>query len=199
MLIIRGLEVTQAIQYYRSAEHLTDPGEQLPDNAVTLIANKSAWVRVYIESDSGQAVANVTGTLTLTWGFLSFKSGQAPLVLNPQPPGNVTAQFNPDYKNTRAAIAATLNFIIPADQMVGPITLEASVSAPNVQGHVTKSVSISATLRQTLKLRGVMIGYHGPDPNKSGQNLTIAAPTLSDRLRSVDNWDDDLLEFETDP
>ena len=75
MLIIRGLEVTQAIQYYRSAEHLTDPGEQLPDNAVTLIANKSAWVRVYIESDSGQAVANVTGTLTLTWGFLSFKSG----------------------------------------------------------------------------------------------------------------------------
>jgi hypothetical protein len=44
MLIIRGLEVTQAIQYYRSAEHLTDPGEQLPDNAVTLIANKSAWV-----------------------------------------------------------------------------------------------------------------------------------------------------------
>ena len=98
MLIIRGLEVTQAIQYYRSAEHLTDPGEQLPDNAVTLIANKSAWVRVYIESDSGQAVANVTGTLTLTWGFLSFKSGQPPLVLNPQPPGNVTAQFNPDYQ-----------------------------------------------------------------------------------------------------
>jgi hypothetical protein len=71
--------------------------------------------------------------------------------------------------------------------MAGPITLEASGSAPNVQGHVTKSVSISATLRQTLKLRGVMIGYHGPDPNKSGQNLTIAAPTLSD-LQSTASW-----------
>jgi hypothetical protein len=125
----------------------------------------------------------------LTWGFLSVKRGQPPLVLNPQPPGNVTAQFNPDYKSksTRAAIAATLNFIIPADQMIGPITLEASVSAPSVQGHGTKSVSISATLRQTLKLRGVMIGYNGPDPNNTGQNLTIAAPTLSD-LQSTASW-----------
>jgi hypothetical protein len=25
-----------------------------------------------------------------------------------------------------------------------------------------------------------MIGYNGPDPNNPGQNLTIAAPTLSD-------------------
>ena len=147
MLIIRGLEVTQAIQYYRSDQHLTDPTEQLPDNAVTLIANKPAWVRVYVESDSGQSVASVTGTLTLNWGFMSVKAGQAPLVLNPQPPGSVTAQFNPDYKSTRAAIAATLNFIIPGDQMIGPIALEASVAAPSIQGQVTKSISISAVLR----------------------------------------------------
>ena len=112
MLIIRGLEVTQAIQYYRSDQHLTDPSEQSPDNSVGLIANKPAWVRVYIESDSGQSVADVSGTLTLTWGFMSVKFGEAPLVLNPQPPNSVTAQFNPDYKSSRAAIAATLNFII---------------------------------------------------------------------------------------
>jgi hypothetical protein len=86
MLIIRGLEVTQAIQYYRSDQHLTDPSEQSPDNSVGLIANKPAWVRVYIESDSGQSVADVTGTLTLTWEFMSVKFGEAPLVLNPQPP-----------------------------------------------------------------------------------------------------------------
>lgn len=187
MLIIRGLEVTQAIQYYHSDQHLTDPTEELPDNSVTLIANKPAWVRIYVESDSGQPVANVSGTLTLSWEFLSVKFGQAPMVLNPQPPGSVTAQFNPDYKSTRAGIAATLNFIIPADQLIGPIALEASVSAPSIQGQVTKSISISATLRQTLKLRGVMLGYNGPDPNHPGQNLTIAAPTLAD-LQSTASW-----------
>jgi hypothetical protein len=187
VLIIRGLEVTQAIQYYRSDQHLTNPTEQLPDNSVTLIANKPAWVRVYVESDSGQSVTNVTGTVTLNWGYLSVKAGQAPLVLNPQPPGSAVAQFNPDYKSTRAAIAATLNFVIPADQMLGPITLEASVSAPGVQGKVTKSISVSAKLRQTLKLRGVMLGYNGPDPNTPGQNLTIAAPTLAD-LQSTASW-----------
>lgn len=123
MLIIRGLEVTQAVQYYGSDQHLTDPGEQLPDNSVRLIANKPAWVRVYVESDSEQSIANVTGTITLKWGFLSIKTREPPLMLNPQPPGSVTAQFNPDYKTSRAAIAATLNFIIPLSPFIVGLTI----------------------------------------------------------------------------
>ena len=49
-LYIQGIEVTQAIQYYRSAQHLTDPADRAPDNAVTFIAGKPAWVRVYVRS-----------------------------------------------------------------------------------------------------------------------------------------------------
>src|SRR5829696_7692637 len=47
---IQGVEVTQAIQHYESARHLTDPADRQPDNAVTLIAGKPAWVRVYVRS-----------------------------------------------------------------------------------------------------------------------------------------------------
>ena len=46
MLVIRGVEVTQAIQYYRSDQHLTDAADRKPTNSMTLVANKPAWVRV---------------------------------------------------------------------------------------------------------------------------------------------------------
>ena len=42
-----GIEVTQAIQYYQAASHLTDAADRAPDNSVTLIAGKPAWVRVH--------------------------------------------------------------------------------------------------------------------------------------------------------
>ena len=51
MVLIRGVEVTQAIQYYRSRNHLTDAADRKPDNSMPLIANKPAWVRVYVESE----------------------------------------------------------------------------------------------------------------------------------------------------
>ena len=42
MIFIRGVEVTQAIQYYRAAEHLTDPVDRGPDNSLILVAGKAA-------------------------------------------------------------------------------------------------------------------------------------------------------------
>ena len=49
-LSVHGIEVTQAIQYYRSDEHLTDPADQGDDNSVQLIAGKTGYVRVYLRS-----------------------------------------------------------------------------------------------------------------------------------------------------
>ena len=49
-LYVRGIEVNQAVQYYKPSEHLTDSNDQAADNAVTLVARKPAWVRVYVRS-----------------------------------------------------------------------------------------------------------------------------------------------------
>ena len=47
---ISGVEVTQSIQQFGAAHHLTDPAHQGSDNSVRLVANKPAWVRVYAQS-----------------------------------------------------------------------------------------------------------------------------------------------------
>src|SRR6266508_2368224 len=62
-LYIQGIEVTQAIQYYRSDMHLTDPLDRAPDNSARLVANKPAWVRVYVRSGSDESIEDVTGWL----------------------------------------------------------------------------------------------------------------------------------------
>ncbi len=63
-LRVDGVEVTQAIQYYRASRHLTDPADRQPDNAVSLVAYKPAWIRVYVRSGLyGGDVAGVTGTV----------------------------------------------------------------------------------------------------------------------------------------
>ena len=68
-LWVQGVEVTQGMQRYRSHEHLTNAANHGPDNSVTLVGNKPAWVRVYVRSLFG-AVEGVTGTLTIDrWLF----------------------------------------------------------------------------------------------------------------------------------
>ena len=47
---VHGVEVTQAIQYQRAAEHLTDSADRGADNTVRLVAYKPAWVRVYVRA-----------------------------------------------------------------------------------------------------------------------------------------------------
>jgi len=186
MLIIRGIEVTQGIQYYRSDQHLTDAKDRGPDNSLRLVARKSAWVRVYVESDTPGSIAGVTGTLEVAYAVFNTRAGQeAPLTLSPQPPGCVIAPYQPDYVTTRSLTTETLNFVIPAERMFGPLILRVQVSA-GTQSASTK-VNISASLQQTLRVRGVMIGYSGPDPVTPGNMLTIAAPGVND-LQSTAAW-----------
>ena len=53
---IIGAEVTQAIQYFRSHRHLTDPLDRAPDNSARLVAYKPAWVRVYVRGSAHGSV-----------------------------------------------------------------------------------------------------------------------------------------------
>lgn len=184
---IQGVEVTQAVQYYESARHLTDPADRQPDNSVTLIANKPAWVRVYVRSGwfSGD-IAGVTGTISVRrrdLGFLWLNAG----TLSPQAPGTVTARSNPPYATERGTLGYTLNFVIPAEMMCGNLRLDVQIATPG--GLVAnRRIYLDATLRQTLRLAGIMVGYNGPTSTAPGApNVVRAAPTLAD-LQTTSAW-----------
>ena len=177
-LAIVGIEVTQAIQYYESAEHLTDPADRGPNNGIRLVADKPAWVRVYLWSMFG--VSGVTGTLEVQRRDLGILWNPV-TVLNPDPSSatSVPGAAPTSYAATRGSLAATLNFIIPAAEMIGTLRLIARVTSGSQ--NLESSVDVGVTLRQTLRLAGVMISYNGPASNApNAPNLTIAAPTLAD-------------------
>ena len=182
---IQGLEVTQAIQYYRADAHLTDPADRAPNNAVTLIAGKPAWVRVYLRSLLVE-IGNVTGTLEVSRRQLGFF--YAPIAtLSPRPPGVATARNNPPYAVERGTLSYTLNFLIPADLMCGHLRLRAHVHAPGGYS-AERTEYFDVTLQQTLRVRGIMVGYNGPSNTAPGApNLTLPAPTLAN-LQTTSAW-----------
>ena len=184
---VAGIEVTQSIQYYHSSQHLTDPADRGADNAVTLVANKPAWVRVYVRSGFRHGpITGVTGTLEVRRRFHGFL--YVPVANPPaQPPASLTAEPNPAYAAERGTLTSSLNFILPADVMCGHLKLIATVTAPGGATD-TFEVLIDATLRQTLRLRGIMVAYNGPASTAAGApNLTLAAPTLTD-LQTTSGW-----------
>ena len=175
---IAGIEVTQAIQYYESDEHLTDPPDRGADNSIRLVAGKPAWVRVYLWSLFG--ASGVTGTLEVqrrSNGFLWTTVA----TLSPEPSSatSVPGSFSTSYAATRGSLAATQNYVIPAAEMIGTLRLIARTSSGSHL--VQSSLDVAVTLRQTLRLAGVMISYNGPASMAPGApNLNIAAPGQAD-------------------
>jgi hypothetical protein len=178
-LYIAGIEVTQAIQHYDADGHLTDSNDRGADNSVTLVANKPAWVRVYLGSLLG--ASGISGTLEVQrrrhgflWSTVATLNPTAPIPTSV--PGLTLGQ---DYDDTRGVLATTLNFILPADEMIGTLRLIARASSGARTAE--RRVTVPVTLRQTLRLAGVMISYNGPASNApNAPNLTLAAPTLAD-------------------
>lgn len=181
-LSIHGVEVTQSIQYYRAEEHLTDPADRGPDNSLRLVAGKAAWVRVYLRGNPNQ-VLNVTGTLTLRRMVIHHFYSDAE-TYSPEAPGSATAEVSPTYAAERDNINATLNFIIPADEFWGKLQLKIDVTGGSYSDE--ESIEIDATLHQTMRLAGIMVGYNGNNAAGTG-TLTIAAPTLAD-FQDTSGW-----------
>lgn len=184
---IRGVEVTQAVQYYRSDRHLTDAADRQADNSVRLVAGKPAWVRVYIRGGLGiGSISGVTGTIVVRRRSGGFLWGTV-ATLAPRAPGSVTAYSVLNYAAERGSLAYTLNFVIPADMMCGNLRLDVTVTAPS-GATATRQVYLDVTLRQTLRLAGIMVGYNGPASSAAGApNITRAAPGLAD-LQSTSAW-----------
>jgi hypothetical protein len=185
MSYVDGIEVTQGIQYYKAARHLTNADDRGEDNSVRLVAFKPAWARVYVRSGLIGASQNVTGELLIE------RRGTFPLwetvgTLTPLAPGNVPTQGDPDYAVERSTLASTLNFIIPQEMMWGVMRVTARIwrqgesAASLIDTHTS---NLDVTLWQTLRLRGIMISYNGPDPTvnqTNPPNINLAAPALAD-------------------
>ena len=185
-LYIQGVEVTQAIQYYNSDAHLTDVADQMPDNTVALVAGKPAWIRVYVRNFQFSDLPNVTGTIEVRRRQI-FSIYDTLVTLTPQPPVSVTAKNNPNYATERSTITDTLNFILPADFICGYLQLIVRVHS-NSSDEQVLTVDLDATLRQTLRLAGIMVGYNGPTSTAIGApNVTIAAPTIAN-LQTTSAW-----------
>ncbi len=177
---IAGVEVTQAIQYYDSDQHLTDPADRRANNKVPFVAKKAAWVRVYVRSTQLGSVTDVTGVLKIHRVGQVFGPITADFDISPIASSTVTADPDPDYATQRSSTAATLNFIIPADEMIGVLQITAQVWAKGSETNIaTHKVTASATQIQTLKLRGILIHYDGPDGTPAAANIDLAAPTVA--------------------
>lgn len=189
---IDGVEVTQSIQYYKADRHLTDANDRGEDNSVRLVAYKPAWARVYVRSGLIGPGQTVTGELLIERRGM-FPHWETVATLTPNAPGTVTSQSDPDYATERSTIASTLNFIIPRDMMWGVVRMTAKIwqqgssSSSSLDAH---TVVLDATLWQTLRLRGVMISYNGPDPTVNQTpppNVNLAAPTVAD-MQATAAW-----------
>jgi hypothetical protein len=181
-LTVDGTEITQAIQYYRAAQHLTDPADRGPDNSLRLVTNKTAWIRTYLRSgqdpgfDGGQ-LEGVDGTLTVerrvggVWGVVANIASQN---------GPITAQDSfATYDAERGNINNSLNFVVPANVMTGLLrfTINVSSDLPQCPGNQASAQLIAdVNLTQTLNAAFITIAYNGVDA--AGNPLTLPAPTL---------------------
>ncbi|MFO1042735.1 MAG: hypothetical protein U0941_13155 [Planctomycetaceae bacterium] len=188
---ISGIEVTQAIQYYHASRHLTDPADRGPDNSLGLAALKPAWVRVYVRSGFFNSGVTLSGKL-----IVERRSNISPVIwenaaeVTPRAPGSVTAASSVDYVIERTSVANTLNFILPASIVHGYLRLHAIIwpeggneSSPSD----TEEIYADATLLQTLRVRGIMVSYNGPNAAGTVTNMNLPAPTLADLQTTCGN------------
>lgn len=181
-LAIQGFELTQAIQHYEAAQHLTDVNDRGADNSLRLVTNKPALLRVYLRSGQidafdGGNLANVNGTLTVSRRVGGIWSNVA-TIASLNGPLTVPNDF-PSYDAERGNINSTLNFRVPAATMTGLLRMRVAVSSPDayVGGEDSLAQDFLVDLQQTLNVRAVAIGYDGPQLPPGMGNVTFAAPT----------------------
>lgn len=173
---IAGIEVTQSIQHYRAAAHLTDPADRGPDNSVYLVAHKPAIVRVYVRG-TGEAVGGRLRVERLT-PAMTYREVDA---FEPWDAASIVPHDTDDYAVDRVRLSRTLNFRIPAVAVAGTMRITAEV------GMLQRSVHVEARLIQTLRVRVIPVHYHGPSTSAAPapgsprvRELDLAAPTLAD-------------------
>jgi hypothetical protein len=178
---VEGVEVTQGIQWYRASQHLTDSADRGPDNGITLIGNKPAWVRVYIGGFFKHDGVTAKVTLQRRNALLQYVDSSTPISQ-----GYGVVDYDPatSYKDTRGSLYNSLNFVIPASEMRGNFRLAVTITTGSGQT-ATASYDFDATLVQTLAVRGIPIRYWGAD--SSGNQVQLGPTTAAD-LANTATW-----------
>lgn len=175
-LIITGVETTQAIQHFRSSQHL-NPGEGGPDNSISLIARKDTALRVYVDYSPApgiKAFAQLSGELQVQ------TSTGATLTLAPM----ATISPRADVSIERNLVDHTLNFVIPEVWCQGEIEFLCEVfdsATPSLR---------SMAFRRTLRFIDVApLSTYAVGINYTGQTPNLPAPSMADAIATLDMAD----------
>jgi hypothetical protein len=168
-LIILDAEITQAIQHFRSAEHLDAPNV-FADNSVRMVADKPTVLRVHVDYDATSSLPNISwlsGELTVTSGGTTTTIAPLEWI---QPRRAVSI----DRGNRRH----TLNFLIPDAQCRGTVQLSVRVfdAWDNSQFSAPLERELMFETFPVLPIMAVGINYTGPDT----QDGDVAAPVEAD-------------------
>ena len=167
-LKIDGIELTQAIQFFRSQFALCgSPSGMVPcgDNSLPLVEGKDTVLRVYVTGATSGATHKINGILTTPAAILTA------LPIDP-PPSPID----------RTQVTQTINFVLPAAQAIGAITVNVGVwdSDPS-GGYDGRNVNLIFAKSQPVPVRMVYINYRG-------RGLNLAAPTQADFFNAVDGF-----------
>ena len=180
---VAGVEVTQAIQYYKASQHLTDPSDRGPDNSIALAAFKPAWVRVYMRSGFFNAGQTLTGKLVVDRKSSTFPINYANVgQFTPRAPGIAVAPQSADYATERGTLGATLNFVLPSDAVHGKLRFTVIIwpqGGDENSPSDTEVVYANATLLQTSRMTTHLA-------------LLISSSTPNDALSWAQSYTDEL-------
>lgn len=171
-LSITGLEVNQAIQSFRSAEHL-DAANVLPDNAIRLVGGKITGLRLWVDYDADAGLPAITDLS----GEVTVRSGAATQVIT------ATTSITPRSESEidRGQADHTLNFRLLGELCRGVVDIEARVF--DAANPTMRSAALLRTLRfvdvNPVRVYGVGIRY-------TGQSMDLAAPSETDMLDTLD-------------
>jgi hypothetical protein len=122
-----------------------------------LIANKPAWVRVYVRSSLLTSISDVPGTLEVQQRRLAslYETVYTP---SAESLGTVTAEINPNYADERGNLGSSLNFIILSDYMMGHMRLRVKISAGSLSNEL--DVYLDVTISQDLCILVMLFSFN---------------------------------------
>jgi hypothetical protein len=179
-LIVTGMELNQAVQFFRAASYL-DPATAQPDNSIWLVARKNTGVRVYTDWDSAAGLPPIN---RLT-GSLTVQTSSTTLTLNPINSGNSISPLR-DAQINMAVADQTLNFMIPAAWCVGTVTVTGELwdqSAPGSRS-ARYTRTIVFTPAEPLNLYLVGINYQAVSPNIPAPTQSAISTTIVSLIKS---------------
>ena len=172
-LIVTGVELTQCIQSFRSAQLLDAPNVR-PDNSIPLFARKPTGVRVYVDYEGASGLPPITslaGQLVVTTSI-----GSTTITLGP------VANISPrrDSQIDRRQAGHTLNFVIPEAWCQGQLDLRCQVFDAFDSTQVSPYFDETARFTNVAPLRLYGVGVH-----YLGQGKDLPAPTQAQVLSTM--------------